>query len=105
MEQHHVVPLSLGSNDIDSNKVWLCIKCHNLIHSRSLNCGALATKSPNFLKAVAEHRVGRPPVETSKDFYEAVKLWRSGEIKAVEAYKRAGMKKATFYNVVKRENL
>ena len=59
----------------------------------------------NFRKACEENKVGRPPVETSKDFYEAVKLWRSGEIKAVEAYKRAGMKKATFYNVVKRENL
>ncbi len=105
MEQHHVVPLSLGGNDIDSNKVWLCIKCHNLIHSRSLNCGALAAKSPNYLKAVAEHKVGRPRVKTNKDFYDAVKAWRSGAITAVEAMKRAGMTKATFYNVVKRENL
>ena len=38
-ELHHVVPLALGGNDIDSNKVWLCTDCHSIIHNRSLYCG------------------------------------------------------------------
>lgn len=31
-ELHHVVPLAIGGNDVESNKVWLCSKCHTLIH-------------------------------------------------------------------------
>lgn len=41
-ELHHVIPLALGGNDIDSNKVWLCIKCHSLIHEKSLAMSSLA---------------------------------------------------------------
>ena len=59
----------------------------------------------NFRKACNENRVGRPKTELSEAFFEAVKAWPSGQISAVEAYKRAGMTKATFYNVVKRESL
>ena len=29
---HHVVPLALGGNDVSSNKVPLCGKCHALVH-------------------------------------------------------------------------
>jgi len=59
-ELHHIVPLALGGNDIDSNKVWLCIECHNKIHNRSLDVRKLAAESLNFKKAIAEGRVGRP---------------------------------------------
>lgn len=31
-ELHHVVPLSLGGNDIETNKVPLCSKCHAKVH-------------------------------------------------------------------------
>ena len=31
-ELHHIVPLSLGGKDIDTNKVLLCSQCHSLIH-------------------------------------------------------------------------
>lgn len=58
-----------------------------------------------FRRACNEKRVGRPKTETNKDFYDAVAEWRAGKIKAVDAFKRAGMTKATFYNIVKRENL
>ena len=59
----------------------------------------------NFRKACEEKKVGRPKTELDDNFYNAVKLWREGKIKAVEAYKMANMTKATFYNVVNRENL
>ena len=29
---HHIIPLSLGGNDIESNIVPLCSKCHDLLH-------------------------------------------------------------------------
>lgn len=30
---HHVIPLSIGGNDIDSNMVCLCGSCHNKLHN------------------------------------------------------------------------
>ena len=43
---------------------------------------------------------GRKPI-TNPDFEKVVKIWRKGEITAVEAMKRLGMKSSTFYNKVK----
>lgn len=59
----------------------------------------------NFRKACEEKRVGRPKAEISKEFLDAVKDWRAEKITAVEAMKRCGLPKATFYKLVKRENL
>lgn len=59
----------------------------------------------NFRKACEENRVGRPQAEVSDEFISAVKEWRKGEITAVEAMKRCGVPKATFYKLVKRNNL
>jgi len=30
---HHIVPRSQGGSDDDENKVFLCRKCHSMIHS------------------------------------------------------------------------
>ena len=43
---------------------------------------------------------GRKPIP-HPDFEKVVKIWRKGEITAVEAMKRLGMKSSTFYNKVK----
>lgn len=51
--------------------------------------------------AKQEGRMGRPPVKPSSDFESIVKEWRAGRMTAVEAMKRAGMTKATFYRKVK----
>ncbi len=59
----------------------------------------------NFRKACNENRVGRPQAEVSDVFISAVKEWRNGKITAVEAMKKCGVPKATFYKLVKREGL
>ena len=59
----------------------------------------------SYRKAYEAGKVGRPKAKADNAFYEAVKQWRAREIKAVEAMKKAGMPKATFYKMVKRENL
>ena len=59
----------------------------------------------NFRKACEENRVGRPQAEVSEAFISAVKEWRKGEITAVEAMKKCDVPKATFYKLVKRNNL
>lgn len=100
-EQHHVIPLSLGGNDIDSNKVWLCTECHNLIHNRNLSCGQLGGHSLNFRKAVQEHRVGHPKFTIPKEFYELYPKWKNKEFTAKYFYEQIGMKCTTFYKAVK----
>ena len=104
-ELHHVVPLALGGNDIDSNKVWLCNKCHNKIHKRGLGMGQLAAVSPNFRKAVEEGRVGRPKAILPQEFYELYPKWKNKEITATDFMKQINMPKATFYKKVKEYEL
>ena len=100
-ELHHVVPLALGGNDIDSNKVWLCIDCHNKIHKRGIGMGQLAAQSQKYRKAVAEGRVGRPHVKIPKLFYELYPKWKNKQITATFFMKQIEMSRATFYKVIK----
>ena len=51
--------------------------------------------------AKEQGRMGRPSIEVSPDFAAIVSEWKTGKITAVEAMKRAGMTKATFYRKVK----
>ena len=59
----------------------------------------------NYRRAYNEGKVGRPKAQVNEAFYEAVKEWRAGQIKAVDAIKKSNLPKATFYKLVKRENL
>lgn len=52
--------------------------------------------------ALSEGRqYGRPKIEVDDRFKTAYKEWRAGNITAVEAMEKAGMKKNTFYKRVK----
>lgn len=68
---HHVIPLSIGGNDIDSNIVCLCGSCHRKLHNIS-DADALAH---NLLirKGIERARkkgtkLGRPATGVPKDF-------------------------------------
>lgn len=50
-------------------------------------------------KKTGKH-LGRPRVKEPDDWDETVALWRSGKITAVEAMKRSGLKRTTFYKKV-----
>ncbi len=101
-ELHHVVPLALGGNDIDSNKVWLCIKCHSLIHEKSLKMSRLALQSPNYKKALAEGRCHKPRKELPDNFKELYVQWKSDKIKGERLYKDIlHMSKSTFFRRIK----
>jgi len=45
-------------------------------------------------------RLGRKPKETPEEFYKAYRLWKAGNITAVQAMKMCNMKKTRFYRVV-----
>ena len=44
---------------------------------------------------------GRPTVYVSAEFKEVYRKWKTGELTAVEAMQEAGVKKTTFYKMVK----
>ena len=54
--------------------------------------------------AKQEGRMGRPTIAPCADFPAIVKEWQAGNITAVQAMKKAGMTKATFYRRVKEIN-
>ncbi|MFI8707987.1 recombinase family protein [Bacillus sp. NPDC077411] len=45
--------------------------------------------------------LGRPPVEITEEFIEAYKEWKFGSITAVEAMKKYGIKRSSFYKLAK----
>ncbi|PGL11843.1 DNA recombinase [Bacillus cereus] len=44
---------------------------------------------------------GRPKAEMTDDFIKAYRKWKNKEIKGIDAMKEAGMKRTTFYKLVK----
>ncbi|PFZ46952.1 integrase [Bacillus wiedmannii] len=46
-------------------------------------------------------RLGRPPFEITEEFKDAYKEWKSGSITAVEAMKKYGIKRSSFYKLAK----
>lgn len=54
------------------------------------------------MKARGEwEKYGRPKAQKSDNWNEVITLWHNGEITAVEAMKRTGTKKTTFYKLLK----
>ena len=51
-------------------------------------------------KALGKH-LGRPKMKVPDSWTEIYTLWKGNEITAVEAMKRTGLKKSTFYKLVK----
>jgi len=51
-------------------------------------------------KSKGKH-LGRPSAEKPENWDDVLALWRNGEITASEARRRLGMKKTTFYKVLK----
>ena len=48
----------------------------------------------------AGRNLGRPQIHEPDDWNEIVALWKSGQITAVEAMRRSGLKRTTFYKKV-----
>lgn len=65
---------------------------------------ALLQRQSEGIKLAKERGVykGRQPIPIPSNFEEVVKIWRNGEITAVEAMRRLDMKPSTFYRKVKK---
>lgn len=51
--------------------------------------------------AKQEGRMGRPSIEATEETLKIMAAWQRGEYSAVEAMKKAGLTKATFYRIAK----
>ena len=105
IELHHIVPLALGGNDIDSNKVYLCSECHALVHGHDkirrgtdwheLQAVGITNAHKNGIK------FGRPRAKKPNNWDEVIAKWNNKEIPTVKAMKELKLSKATFYKYVK----
>lgn len=101
-EQHHIVPLSLGGNDIDSNKVWLCSECHAKIHgfniaNRGIHWRELQRAGIERAKKEGKYK-GRKRIELDEQlFTEACIQWRLGHRTAKSIYDEFNISSQTFY--------
>lgn len=78
IEMHHVVPLSEGGNNVDSNIVMLCRECHYKAHGARIG-------------RYRGERTGRPRVSKPDGAEEFIEKYLRGEISGVEALKIMGM--------------
>lgn len=78
IEMHHIVPISEGGNNIESNIVMLCKGCHYRAHGARLG-------------RYTGERKGRPKVEKPVNAEEIIERFIRGEVSGVEATYMLGL--------------
>lgn len=86
--------------DTSSPSGWLMLTIFAGLAQFEREC-LLERQAEGIAIAKQEGRMGRPEIQPCADFAAIVKDWQDGKTTAVEAMKRAGMTKATFYRKVK----
>lgn len=102
---HHVVPLALGGNDISSNKVPLCGKCHALVHGfkdRGVHWKELQRAGIEKTKAEGKN-YGRPSKKKPNNWNIIYEKYIKKENTATELIKMCNVSKTTFYKWLKEE--
>ena len=94
--------------DIDKGQEWIIDMINNIIIEV---LGAVAEEERNKIRsrqaegiAAAKDKgvkFGRPKAEYPKDFIPTYRQWKEGSLKAVEVMRLLGLKKTTFYKLVK----
>ena len=94
--------------DIDKGQEWIIDMINNIIIEV---LGAVAEEERNKIKsrqaegiAAAKEKgvkFGRPSIEYPKEFIPTYRKWKEGSLKAVDAMRLLGLKKTTFYKLVK----
>lgn len=99
---HHVVPLALGGNDIPSNIVPVCGRCHSIIHNnKALDGKYLHYRGVQRAKEEGKYR-GRKPKQVDPElFREVYWQWKDKEIKTSQAAEILKITNNMFYRRVK----
>lgn len=105
LEYHHIVPVSLGGNNINSNIACLCYSCHEKIHYGESKHGLHSTMIKQALDVARAKgkKLGRPATGVPKDFIKEYNKFQSGEygnISVVQFAKLQGIAVSTFYKYV-----
>lgn len=101
-EEHHVIPLALGGNDIDSNKVWLCSSCHALLHNMNLKKRGEDWKNLQKIgiekaKKEGKYKGRKKIVYNNEEFLNMVEEWKQNKRTAKSIYEYFGFSSQTFY--------
>lgn len=105
LEYHHIVPISLGGKDINSNMACLCYPCHQKIHYGESKHGLHSTVVKMGLEVAKAKgkKLGRPATGVPKEFVKEYNKLQSGEygsISVVQFAKLQGIAVSTFYKYV-----
>ena len=79
LQYHHIIPLSLGGNDINSNMCCLCYKCHYKLHhngkdSKVANYGELIKNGKARAKQKEGFTDGRPKKKNKEQIQQMLQL-------------------------------
>ena len=99
--RHHVIPKELGGNDT-TNCVWLCDKCHGLLHSIQYTDGKL-NHSALIKEGIRKARergvkVGRKKTDIfdiAPIYFRAYNLYKSGQMRKIDCVELCGCSRPT----------
>ena len=95
---HHIVPLSLGGNDIPSNRVFLCQDCHDLIHLKTeISKSNLLKMTFKFQKKYGYLTVGKPKAQKPANWDEVAIQVKNKIITNTKAMQLTGVSRTTYY--------
>ncbi len=102
LEYHHIVPVSLGGKDTNSNMACLCYPCHQKIHFGESKHGLHSTviKMGLDVARAKGKKLGRPATGVPKGFIKEYNKFQSGEyggITVVQFAKLQNIAPSTFY--------
>ncbi len=106
LEYHHVVPVSLGGKDVNSNIVCLCYPCHQKIHYGESKHGLHSTVIKRGLEVAKAKgvRLGRPQttIETLPyNFLKYYPMFQNGSVNLSELSRLSSISRPTLYKYLK----
>ena len=106
LEYHHVVPVSLGGKDVNSNIVCLCYPCHQKIHYGESKHGLHSTVIKRGLEVAKAKgvRLGRPQttIETLQyNFLKYYPMFQNGSVNLSELSRLSSISRPTLYKYLK----
>ena len=102
---HHLIPISRGGDNRESNLIPLCTDCHGLIHGKDFN-NWKELQRIGIEKAKKEGKyTGRKPKKISKDIYTKLKKeWELEKITKKKFAELLGVSRPTLDKILEQES-
>ena len=112
----HILDIPTTMANYDENSKWIQDMVNNIIievlgamsEQERLNIRRRQAEGIALWRKTGQTKTGRPygrrPIEKPKNWDKVYKMWKEKTIKGVEAMRLAGLKKNSFYKLVKLEN-